>query len=191
MIEPNYIENVRKSFVGNSDIDFREQIGSVFDLDNIVDWHILLLLTNNNDGILKNFYLYKADSNTPIRIAPWDYDHSIGRDGDGELNLIRKELDIPRSMLFRRLIEWPAYTAKLKARWLELKDQKLLRKEDVVDKIYDQKKLVDSLVDKNFERWPVDSEFYFDDNDFLQEINVIEEYFDLRYPQLDVYFDSL
>ncbi len=48
----------------------------------------MLLLSNNGDGVMKNFLLYKIDSNTPFRIALWDYDHSFGRDGDNELNLM-------------------------------------------------------------------------------------------------------
>ena len=33
---------------------------------------IILLFTNNADGIMKNFYLYKLDKNTPFRFAIWD-----------------------------------------------------------------------------------------------------------------------
>ncbi len=83
-----YIESVRDFILESSDEEFTQQIASFFDLENVIDWHLLLLITNNSDGILKGFYLYKINEETPLRIAPWDYDHSFGRDGDNELNFV-------------------------------------------------------------------------------------------------------
>ena len=100
----DYIEGIRDFILNSSNEVFSESVSTIFDIDNIIDWHLLLILSNNGDGILKNFYLYKIDSNTPLRIAPWDYDHSFGRDCDNELNLISRPLDIERSNLFQQVI---------------------------------------------------------------------------------------
>jgi spore coat protein CotH len=57
-------------------------VGKWIELQNLIDRHLLLLFTNNGDGVMKNFLLYKTESHTPFQIALWDYDHSFGRDGD-------------------------------------------------------------------------------------------------------------
>jgi len=82
---------------------FRAEVGQWFDLKNIADWQLLLLLSNNADGLRKNFFLYKVGDATPYRVAPWDYDHSFGRDGDNEPNMLRDTVDCNRAVLLRRL----------------------------------------------------------------------------------------
>ncbi len=113
-----------ESFLLRSDNQsFSENISKWIDIENVIDWHIMLLLTNNSDGILKNFYLYKKDKNTPFRIAIWDYDHSFGRDGDNEFNLMNRELNCYRSILLDRLSSMAnsEYLLKVKTRWFELR----------------------------------------------------------------------
>ncbi len=99
----NYIEKFKDFIFNSTDENFDANINKWIDIDNVVDWHILLLFSNNSDGIMKNFYLYKLDSKTPFRFAIWDYDHSFGRDGDNELNIMYNELDCNRSVLIKRL----------------------------------------------------------------------------------------
>ena len=55
-----YIEEF-KTFYSMQDDEFSKLINSWVDLSNVIDWHIILLFSNNEDGILKNFYLYKLD----------------------------------------------------------------------------------------------------------------------------------
>jgi len=49
------IDKVRDFILHSSDAKFKEDFKTIFDLNNIIDWHLLLLITNNSDGILKNF----------------------------------------------------------------------------------------------------------------------------------------
>ena len=60
-------------------------------MENLIDWHILLLFTNNGDGLMKNYYFYKMDSETPFRFAIWDYDHTFGRDESAEAGYRHEE----------------------------------------------------------------------------------------------------
>lgn len=180
-----------RAFILNSDSSsFEQEVGGVFDLNNIVDWHLILLLTNNSDGILKNFYLYKVNAATSLRIAPWDYDHSWGRDGDNELNLI-KPLDLNRSLLFRRLLTLPSYKMALKERWNELQALGLFTPAGLKQRIQTYRQPLDEVVARNFEKWPVDNAIYYDKNDFAAEMEIIERYIDLRHPQLVQYFENL
>ena len=109
--EQNFVglmDSLRVFLFESHDSVFTEQENGIhtwFDLDNIVDWHLLLMLTNNSDGLLKNFYLYKKNGNSPFRIAIWDYDHSFGRDGDNEPNMLARSLDINRNVLLKRLMQ--------------------------------------------------------------------------------------
>ncbi len=184
------IESLREFILMSSDTEFENGISEIFDVDNIIDWHLLLLISNNNDGILKNFYLYKIDSETPIRIAPWDYDHSFGRDGDNELNLDERPLNIERSILFKRLLENEWYKTKLKDRWENLNASEILSVAGLKNKIITDSDAIRTQVDKNFEHWSVADEWYYDSNDFDQEIDIMLQFIDLRHDRLVEYFDT-
>jgi hypothetical protein len=52
-------------------------------------------------------------------------------------------------------------------------------------------KVISKEVGKNFEKWPIDSEWYYDNNDYRQELDLMLEFVNLRVNQLDEYFNSL
>ena len=187
----DFIEGIRDFILNTTDEVFTADFASYFDQQNIVDWNLLLMMTNNSDGILKNFYLYKANQDTPIRIAPWDYDHSFGRDGDNELNLDERPLDITRSILFKRLLGFEWYKSVIKARWQELNNINTMSSHGLKDKINAQAFQIQSHANRNFNIWPLSSEWYYDDNDYAQEIKIINDFIDLRHARLVEYFDIL
>ncbi len=186
-----YLENARRFILESSDEIFSNQFDKVFDIRNIIDWHLLLLVSNNNDGILKNFYLYKSNNETPIRIAPWDYDHSFGRDGDNELNMDERFLNINRSILFSRLLGFDWYTKALKDRWQELNNSALLSESGLKQRVIRMSESISHVAEKNFELWPVDNDIYYDDNDFNQEVNIMIKYIEKRHKRLLKYFDEI
>ena len=174
----------------SSDEEFDRDIRKWVDLDNIRDWHLLLLFSNNGDGIMKNFYLYKRDSSTPFRIAIWDYDHSFGRDGDNELNMMERPLRWKRSILFVRLINSKRlrYKEQLKKRWKELRDSGLFSLKNIKDQMAAIDKIINKEVPRNFEKWPHKGYWYYDDNGYEQEKEIIEAFVPLRLSQLDKEF---
>lgn len=183
----NYIESFRSFLFSTSDTYFEANIDNWIDVDNIIDWHLLLLLTNNSDGIMKNFYLYKQDSKTPFRIAIWDYDHSFGRDGDNELNMDR-ELDCNRSILFKRLSEVAKYNARLAKRWHQLRKTGLFSVAHIDELIKENHTVIKGAIVKNQERWPIDSKWYFDANEYATEVTIIKEFVNKRLKELDLRF---
>lgn len=185
------IEDIRDLILNGTDNDFNNEIPNIFDIKNIIDWHLLLLISNNSDGILKNFYLYKVDENTALRVAPWDYDHSFGRDGDNELNIDERPMDIERSILFSRLLEFDWYKGLLKQRWDELNNIDLFSKSSLRQRIITKANLVEELANKNFEVWPLDRYNYYDDNNFRQEVEIMLQFIELRHQRLSEYFDNL
>lgn len=184
------IDHIRALILDSKDDMFTAEIRKTFDIENIIDWHLLLLLSNNSDGLRKNFYLYKQNKATPLRIAIWDCDHGWGRDGDNELNLDRP-LDLNRSILFRRLLTFNWYKKRLKARWDALNKSGLLSEEQLTKSIAEKGHMLKLLVEKNATVWPVSASFYHDANNFEQEIDVMLQYIGIRHKELRNYFATL
>lgn len=109
-----------------SDKDFfdaRTGIASRLDIGNAIDFHLLVLMTSNIDGIIKN-YLLARDAPSPRQPAPkfffvpWDYDATFGRNWDGS----RVGPDVWLSnRLFDRLMGNAFYRPLLIKRWQELR----------------------------------------------------------------------
>jgi hypothetical protein len=181
------LDDIRDILFHTPDDSLMTVLSTIFDLRNVIDWHLLLLMSNNSDGIMKNFYLYKTDSSTPFRFAPWDYDHSFGRDGDNELNMIRP-LNLEISLLFQRLLAIQTYREQLKARWLLLNEEGLFSTSGLKARLRNIIPQFEPLLADNFALWPVDASKYYDDNDFAEEVAIIEQFIELRHTQLEKYF---
>lgn len=188
-----YITWFRNFMFDSSDEEFANEISNWVDIRNVVDWHITLLFSNNDDGVSKNFYLYKLNANTPFRFAIWDYDHSFGRDADNERNMMERPVNIDRSVLLTRLLAIPEtdYIPMLRKRWFELRDQQIISIEHFETQIQKNDEIIRDEVGRNFERWPVDSEWYYDANTYSEELDLMREFVELRTPQLDQYFHDL
>ncbi len=173
-----YIEEFKNFIFNSSDSAFAQNISNWVDIENVIDWHIILLFSNNSDGILKNFYLYKLDKNTPFRFAIWDYDHSFGRDGDNERNMMERELDCNISVLFERLssISDTGYLPRLQKRWFELRENKTISIENFEKHIAENDNIIRNEVLKNISKWPTDSKWYYDDNNYIQELNLMRDF---------------
>ena len=189
--QTDYIERFRDFLFHSTDAEFASEIGDWIDLDNVIDWHILLLFSNNCDGIMKNFLLYKLNSESPFRIAIWDYDHSFGRDGDNTLNMMEVEVDCSRSILLDRLMRIPktAYLGRLKERWIELRSLTIISTASIENMIKENDDLINKSIAENFERWPANSKWYKDDNTYIEELDLIRDFVDLRINQLDKHFE--
>lgn len=182
-----YLENIMQFMLHADDSTFAREIGHIFDIDNIVDWHLLLMFTNNGDGVMKNFYLYKRDSHTPFRLAIWDYDDAFGRDGEGELKMTESLPAFERCLLLDRLENNPFlnYHTLLKQRYRELRDSGLFSKKKINSMIRENDRIIKNELARNFEKWPVDGFGYYDAYSYEEEIEVIRKYLDIRIPQLD------
>jgi len=188
--QAKYVEELREFILTSSDASFKKEISERFDLTNLIDWNLLLLISNNSDGILKNFYLYKQSAEVPMRIAPWDYDHSFGRDGDNEMNL-KNYLNVKRSILFKRLLQFDWYNKQLKARWKELNKKGILSFKGLKKRVLKKSKMIQRYAEKNFELWPVNAKTYYDANDFEQEIELMLNFIKERHIALNDYFDGI
>ncbi|MDX2430812.1 MAG: CotH kinase family protein [Bacteroides sp.] len=160
------------------------------ELQNLIDWHLLLLFTNNGDGVMKNFLLYKMDRQTPFRIALWDYDHSFGRDGDYELNMMRNTGEPKRAVIIKRLMEIPEsrYPEMLRDRWWQLRKRDILSYENVQRHLEKNDRIIREQIPQNADIWPLDEKWYDDDNSYEEELQLLLDFVSLRIAQLDDYF---
>ena len=182
---------IRTRLLAAPDSSFSAWSKALFDWNNIADWQILLLLTNNGDGVLKNFYLYRQDASAPLRVAPWDYDHSFGRDGDYEYNMLATVVEPERNLLIKNLMYLPEYRQLLAARWKALRASGIISNEHFIGLIDAQYHLLQSATAANSALWPDNSWWYFDDNNFEQEVDIMKQFMELRIPQLDTWMADL
>ena len=177
----------------SSDEKFADEthgIASLLDLQNIVDWHLLLILTNNTTGAFKNLYLYRVDSTTPFRIALWDADRGFGRDDDNELNL-HGFVNINRNVLLKRLVELDAYDYRnqLRARWKTLVNEGVFAESQILERMRALEQEFEPLVQGNFEKWPVDGPVFFDDTTYHEELALMRDWLNKRYSRVEAYLD--
>ena len=184
-------ETLRSFILLADDSTFNNNVSDIFDLSNIADWHILLLLTNNSDGILKNFFLYKCNDSTPYRIAIWDYDHSFGRDGDGEYNMLSRNVDVNRNQLINRLMRIPEYRQLIDRRWNELRKNGIISSESIIRLINANASVIREAAKRDSKIWPINDSDFFNDTDFDQELSIMRDFVTLNVQRLDRYFANI
>ncbi len=186
------LDELRHFIFNASDQEFDTRVGDLFDLRNVIDWQLLLMLTNNHDGLYKNFYIYRLPHESKFSFIPWDYDHSFGRDGDYTLNLIENELGWEKMPLFKRLMssETLNYPEKLKKQWLELR-QSIFTEAHIFNLIDENTNMLKPFLTANTEKWPNESEWYLDANNYDQEIAILKKFVPMRLKQLDEFFNTL
>ena len=182
-----YLEEVMQFMIHADDSTFAQDIGRIFDLENLIDWHLFLMFANDGDGVMKNFYLYKRNSHTPFRLAIWDCDDAFGRDGEGELKMTKSLPDFERCLILNRLQHnlYLDYDARLRARYKELRDNGLFSKKHIEKMIRDNDRLIHNEIDRNFDLWPIDGMGYYDASTSAEELEIMRKYLDIRIPQLD------
>lgn len=140
-----------------SDHDFldpKEGIGRRLDLANAIDFHLLVLLTSNVDGITKNYYLARRAA-TPQEpsprfcFVPWDYDATFGQSWDGSPLGAKEWLS---NRLFDRLWADPATQAAILRRWRELR-QGPFRAEQIAAQIDANARALGPASRRNEQRW--------------------------------------
>lgn len=175
--------------------EFTDETGgvdSVFDIENIIDFHLLLLITNNGDGVVNNNYLYRQNSNTPYRICPYDFDHSFGRDGDGEPNP-DNFIDFKRNKLISRLIETNAfnYKERLKEKYFRLKNENVLTEENITAMIDKHAARIKPFALKDEKKWKPEDHKYFQNTDYDKEIELMKVWVKQHLLKVEKYMNGL
>lgn len=179
------IADFRKFIQSTPDNEFYTNIENWIDLSNLIDWHLFVMFTNSGDGVLKNFYLYKKNAQTPFRIALWDCDHSFGRDGDNEKNMLEHLPNIRRNILIDRMMNSPEYMEKLQRRYAELRESGIFSYENIERMMQENDPYVRLGLEENTRLWPIDSKDYFDAANYDEEYALILEFVKLSLDRMD------
>lgn len=187
----NFIHTFHNFLFKSSDKEFAKSIWQWMDKQTTLDWHLILLFSNNADGIMKNWFLYKQNQNSPLKIAIWDYDHSFGRDGDNEYNMMDRPINCKKAILFERLltIEELNYETHLANRWNDLRNNGVFTESYINKLISNYDKLIKQGIGQNQLLWPYNEKWYYDNNNYQQEVEIIKKFISLRLKQLDKRFN--
>ncbi|HEY5998454.1 MAG TPA: CotH kinase family protein, partial [bacterium] len=132
-------------FVGNSTpAAFREGIEALVDVDEIMDFEILLLLRADMEG--RNYNLYLARQGGPgarFFIVPWDADMSF------------YGTELASNALVHRLhADLPGYSRRVLERWRTLRRERLSEQE-LMRRIGGLETELAEAVGRNYRRWPL------------------------------------
>jgi len=158
--QKNYIQayyaNAEAALFGENFKDPDVGYAAYFDVDSVVNYYIENELFRNVDGASASFYLYKK-RNGKIFFGPiWDFDLSMGNAGYNNASNFAG-WHIRYATWFIQLFKDPAFEAKVKGRWKELKDEGKL--EYVFQYAQARAVWLDEQQKKNFQLWPlVDTE---------------------------------
>lgn len=64
--------------------EFEHEIVTLIDVDKYLRWLAGVVFTQNFDGFVHNYALYKNEETRLFEVIPWDYDATWGRDVNGE-----------------------------------------------------------------------------------------------------------
>ncbi|MCX7871708.1 MAG: CotH kinase family protein [Verrucomicrobiae bacterium] len=161
-------------------------IESILDIENAIDFHLLVLLTSNSDGITKNYILARNGQKTAVQtekffFAPWDYDGSFGRNWDGSVYPHDVWLS---NHLYERLNQNKEYRKRFATRYNELR-KTVFSEESLFQMIDENVKTLGDAVKRNKERWKNTDGYYPDKTTFEQDIHHIKQWLQKRLKWLD------
>jgi len=166
--------------------DAANGIASRLDLDNTIDFHLLVLLTSNMDGYDKNLIIARnaptaKEPKPKFFFVPWDYDATFGRNWNATPTEYTAWLS---NHLFDRLLNNASYRAKFAARWNELR-QSTFSVESIHRMIDDNARTLGPAVKRNEARWHTLQGPYPDHIDFEQDIAEMKVWIVARLKWLD------
>ncbi len=162
-----------------------------FDLESLIDWHLLLLITNNEDGLIKNFYIYKQATSSSFKICPWDYDHSFGRDGGG--GKYSDFVDVSRVKILDRLMKTNAfsYNEQLYSKFISLTKSNILTYSSINKMIKNNVSTLKPNISTNENIWPPDAIAKFEESNFKTEVTLMKVWIKNRLPMIENYLKEL
>jgi hypothetical protein len=122
----DYVQSAEDVLYSNRFADPVEGYAKYIDVDSFINIYLVQELFKNQDAAnFSSIYLFK-DTNGKLKMGPaWDFDL-----GAGNVNYSEAKNPVgwwvrPDSPWFRRLFEDPAFTAKVKLRWNQLKAKQI------------------------------------------------------------------
>jgi spore coat protein CotH len=156
------------------------------DLGSAIDFHLLVLLTSNGDGITKNYMIARNGHETgPQRdkffFVPWDYDGTFGRNWDGQ--------PYPHDVwlsngLFDRLMQNADYRKRFAARWSQLR-QREFSEATILGMIEANARTLGDAMKRNAQRWSGNRGGNSGPSAFEQDLDLMRRWVPARLKWLD------
>jgi spore coat protein H len=165
-------------------------ISARLDLDNTIDFHLLVLLASNMDGYDKNLLLARDAPTTKPPLprfffVPWDYDATFGR--NWEASLVDPTMWLSNH-LFDRLLGDAAYRKKFAARWKQLRAQQF--SVPAIHAMIDENvRTLGDATKRNEIRWHTRNGPYPDHIGFEEDVAQMKEWIAARVKWLDQEID--
>ena len=171
--------NKAVDFVMNSaDVDFRQNINSYFNLDNLLNYYALSEFAELVDNVGKNVLMASYDGDKWL-FALYDLDLSWGVWFDQSLNY-EVSSGIEKNLLFQRLRE--NFPNELADRYFTLR-KTMLTEENIMNKFYEfESKIPQSTLEKDQAKWG-ESVGY--------DISQIRDFLKVRVPKTDSFFYNM
>jgi CotH protein. len=116
----NYFANTEAALFGENFSDPDIGYAAYLDVESTINYYLINELFKNPDGATASAYLTKKRDDKLFFGPIWDFDLSLGNAGYGGIGATYGWLTRSGTW-FARLFEDPAFEAKVKARWQELK----------------------------------------------------------------------
>ena len=179
----NFIEKLRNFY--KYDVTY-ESINKSFEIDNYINYMLLITLISGNDNIVYNKYYSLKNPNSKILLTPWDMDLTFGLNWSYTEEL-HSSFDMDCSMDKKWLDTYiNRYTDKktyelLKKRYWELRKKEITTNviNSYIDE-YEEKLISSKATERDSKRWTV--------YEVRSEIQKIRKWFKLRLAFLDNYF---
>lgn len=127
------------------------------DMETLVDWLIMIELTNNTDCAWRRSTYFTKDPDEKIKLGPvWDFDLAFGnfsKDVEGFNTWVSTSEDnYVGETWSTHLLEDPEFREAFRSRWLEVKDELLKCAMTTIDEDYET---LYPSAKANFERWDI------------------------------------
>ena len=161
-------------------------IAARLNLDNAIDFHLLVLLTSNMDGSDKNLILARDAPlqnglQPPFFFVPWDYDATFGR--NWEASRVEPTAWLSNH-LFDRLLSSASYQKKFVMRWTHLRARQF-SVQNIQRLIDENARTLGNAVNRNSIRWRTPEGPYPDRLTFEQDVAEMKEWVEARVNWLD------
>ncbi|MFD1552823.1 hypothetical protein DNU06_08330 [Putridiphycobacter roseus] len=176
-----YLKNIQQNILTYSKDSLSLLVRNNFDLENIMDWHLLVMFTENKKGYTDHFYLYKEKSGKPFKIALWDFDKTFD---NGKNHKLISASNWEKNILLKRLYAEDIldYKSKLKARWKELSGQDIFQVEAIQNLMEPILLKLTPQIEKNNSHW------HLTDYILQEEIEKIKLSIERRRNEMNIFF---
>jgi len=186
----DYIQRTEDAIYSADFADPATGYAAYIDVDSFIHWFLVNELMKNNDAIFfSSVWMYKQRDDKLFMGPLWDFDIAAG-------NVNHNGNDDPTGWWVRlspwinRLFEDPAFEARVRARWNELKAEQF---DTILDYIDESSAALMQSASNNFQRWPILNEWVWPNavvtGSYEGEIQYLRQWLESRIAWMDAQFN--